>query len=92
MSDSGAPAEPKKMQLPFHPNGGPMHARAVNFEADSYARPTSKIWVGTGGSLEVVLAGDTEPVWLHNIHDGTEIIIGVCRFLSGTASDVVAFW
>lgn len=53
---------------------------------------TRALYVGTGGNVKVTFAGDTNPVLLKNIVDGTLLPLAVKRVWAAdlTADDIVA--
>jgi hypothetical protein len=55
---------------------------------------TRAVFVGTGGNLEVNMAGNDTTVVLTGVPDGAFLPISVSRILDGntTASNIVAFW
>ena len=73
-------------------NNSSMHGRSVNIGQPRFTRPCSKVWVGTGGDLQVLLFGDAEPITLCNIQSGTMLDLCVIQIMSGSARDVVALF
>ena len=55
---------------------------------------TRGVFVGTGGDLEVNMAGDDATVVIPGVPDGAFLPISVSRILDGntTATGIVAFW
>lgn len=52
------------------------------------------IWVGTGGNIAIVAAGDSSPVTIVNVANGTRLDIQAEKVMSTntTASDIVAWY
>lgn len=62
---------------------------------DNFAKPTRALWVGTGGTIAVIPTGQTDPVTLTNVPNGTKLDIAIDRVNStGTtdADDMVALF
>jgi hypothetical protein len=55
---------------------------------------TRAVFVGTGGNLEVNMAGTGSAIVIPNVPDGAFLPICVSRILAGstTATGIVAFW
>ena len=86
------PTDTPVIKQTIHPNLPAVHGRAIEFGMDAFVRPTSRVWVGTGGDMTVRLAGDNEPVTFKNIPSGSEWHWSISQFLEGTAADIVAMF